>query len=414
VDRLLAELDERADRTRQRNERFAGSLEDRGTSPDRIAGLLDSVDEVDHTVEPATVGGDVGGDASLVAEGAPTYLTLTRVRGSRLPGAPATAEYHPLVARNTNLFTVPYGDAADRIAAGLLGPPRTVSLRTAGQALRAANRTAERAADPTLDRRRAALAGAVDDGLGAVRAQTADAVARESPLNVRNSRRAVRAALQSWDSEGARVEAAADGRLATRVVSTVADRTALSTVGRDRLGVAVRVAIGRAFRDEATRVPQPLTNRTVTRVRSLARRALAEGLKTAGKNATERVGEHVGGGVPAGLPVAPVPGYWYATVNVWTVSVSGEFARFGVRTDRGAPGRSLRYVRDGSVVALDVDDDGRPERLGRNERIDFTVNTTVAVAVPPTGRGVGDVGGNADERSFGWPSPGCARGCEEA
>jgi hypothetical protein len=149
-------------------------------------------------------------------------------------------------------------------------------------------------------------------------------------------------------------------------------------------------------------------------VRSLARRALAEGLKTAGKNATERVGEHVGGGVPAGLPVAPVPGYWYATVNVWTVSVSGEFARFGVRTDRGAPGRSLRYVRDGSVVALDVDDDGRPERLGRNERIDFTVNTTVAVAVPPTGRGVGDVGGNADERSPGWPSPGCARGCEGA
>jgi hypothetical protein len=304
---------------------------------------------------------------------------------------------------------VPYGDAADRIAGGLLGPPRTVSLRTAGQALRAANRTAESVADPALDRRRAALARSVADGLAPLERQTAAAVDRETPLGPRESREAVRTALRAWDGHGARVEAAADGRLASRVVSTVADRTALSTADRDRLGVAVRVAAGRAMRDEATRVPQRLTNRTVTRVRSLARRALTGGLKQVGKNATERVGRRVGGGVPAGLPVAPVPGYWYATVNVWTVSVKGEFARFDVRTDRGAPGRSLRYVRDGSVVRLDVDGDGGSERLGRGERVGFAVHTTVAVAVPPTGRGVGDVDGNADERSHGWPTPGCAR-----
>jgi len=115
--------------------------------------------------------------------------------------------------------------------------------------------------------------------------------------------------------------------------------------------------------------------------------------------AGEAIGE-----TPAGLPVTPVPGYWYATTNVWTVSVRGAYARFALRTRRGVPGERLRYVRDGSTVTLDVTGDGDHEVLGRDERVAFETNTTVVVAVPPGG-GVGD--GEADERSPGWPRPAC-------
>jgi hypothetical protein len=104
----------------------------------------------------------------------------------------------------------------------------------------------------------------------------------------------------------------------------------------------------------------------------------------------------------AGLPVAPVPGYWYLTANVWRVDVRGSWARFAVRTRRGGPGAPVTYVRDGSVARLDWDEDGEAERLGRDERVAFETATTVVVAVPPGGRGVGDVDGNADERSPGW------------
>jgi hypothetical protein len=413
VDRLLAVLDARAARTRRTNERYAATLRDAGTSPERISGLTAAADSVSPPADPSAVGGEVGPAVALVADGAPTYLTLTRVRGERLPAVPEGARYHPLVARNTNLFTVPYGDVADTVVGGLLPDRATVSLSTAGRALRAANRTAAMQSDPALDRRRAELALAVGDGVAEVRRRAGAAVDRETALGPRESNAAVAAALRRWNGTGSRALAAGDGRLAPAVVDVVADRAALSPTDRDRLGVAVRVAVGRAIRSEESRVPQRLTDRTVTRMRSLGRRALTASLESAGANATERASDRVAGealgGVPAGLPVAPVPGYWYATVNVWTVAVEGEFARFAVTTDAGAPGRSLRYVRDGSVVTLDVDGDGRAERLGRNERVEFAVDTTVAVAVPPNGRGVGDVDGDADERSAGWAHPGCAR-----
>jgi hypothetical protein len=104
-------------------------------------------------------------------------------------------------------------------------------------------------------------------------------------------------------------------------------------------------------------------------------------------------------------------------VNVWNVEVRGAYARFTLRTRRDAPtpGATTRYVRDGSVVRLDVDGDGTEERLGRDERVAFRTRTVVAVAVPPYRSGVGDVDGNADERAGTWPRPGCttwdARAC---
>jgi hypothetical protein len=92
------------------------------------------------------------------------------------------------------------------------------------------------------------------------------------------------------------------------------------------------------------------------------------------------------------------------------VTVRGSYVRFTVRARRGVPdgtGATVRYVRDGSAVALDVDGDGDEERLGWSERISFEVTYPIVVGVPPNGNGVGDIDGDRDERSPGWPYPGC-------
>ena len=150
-------------------------------------------------------------------------------------------------------------------------------------------------------------------------------------------------------------------------------------------------------------------NRSRRATRRVASDLAEEAARSASKRGVERLANRSFERVPSGLPVAPVPGYWYATVNVWHVTVRGEYARFGVRADRGRPsepGAGIAYVRDGSAVALDVDGDDAAERVGRSTRVSFDVSTTVVVVVPPGKSGVGDRNGDADERSDGWPHAG--------
>jgi hypothetical protein len=71
------------------------------------------------------------------------------------------------------------------------------------------------------------------------------------------------------------------------------------------------------------------------------------GLTADGRTLDRATGDDAPTAPVAGLPVAPVPGYWYLTVNVWRVTVRGEWSRFAVRTRRGVPGEELTYVRDG-------------------------------------------------------------------
>jgi hypothetical protein len=159
--------------------------------------------------------------------------------------------------------------------------------------------------------------------------------------------------------------------------------------------------------------PPPAVNGTVQALREGIETELSERLGELSGRASRRAIERVVGTtlarLPAGLPVAPLPGLWYATVNLWHVQVKGEYARFAVSVPHGTPdipGGRFQYVRDGSRVRLDVDGDGRPETLGRAGRVGFDVETLVGMAVPPGPRGVGDVDGQADERSPGWPTPG--------
>jgi hypothetical protein len=311
---------------------------------------------------------------------------------------------------------VPYGDAADAIL-GAGEQAAGAGLHAVSQALRAARRTLATSGDERLSRQRRRLADGVGNATEALRVvavQTLDDRGLGRNWSARYA--AVGTALARWDDPAERAAAAANGSLADAIAAASARRFAnVSTrPERDQLAVRLRVALT----DGRANVTAPRRSRLA----SLVDRLQAEGsrrLRTQVEDAVNaslrdlrgrlgRVGRALNA-VPSGLPLAPVPGLWYATVNAWYVDVRGQYQRFAVTADRGrpdSPGAAITYVRDGDTVRLDVDRDGVAERLGTASRIRFRAQTGITVVVPPGGSGVGDRDGNADERSPGWPDPG--------
>jgi hypothetical protein len=349
-------------------------------------------------------GSPPGGPVGVVPDGSPAYLTVESVVHDRASGVPPSRPYHPLSAKNHNLFAAPYGDAADTMMDAGGGPPG-VRLRTAGRALIAA----ESMSNASVRESRRELRRSVSESVDVVRVRARRVVRNETSLTRSDARVAVAEGIGRWDGVGRRAVAASNGSLVAAIAAAADARASdPDPRRRDRLETRLEAAIVSARRSGAVTVAEIPVNETVTRVK---RRAIERAASAAGDRAASAYLKGPLGSVPAGLPVAPVPGYWYATVNVWNVSVRGAYARFTLRTRRGAPvttpGAAVQYVRDGSTVRLDVDGDGETERLGRDERVAFETGTIVAVAVPPYRSGVGDVDGNADERAGTWPRPGC-------
>jgi len=350
-------------------------------------------------------GSPPGGPVGVVPDGSPAYLTVASVGHDRAAGVPPSRSYHSLAAKNLNVFAAPYGDAADVVSGAVSGQSRRVRLRTAARALVAA----ESAASESGREPRQNLRESVSESVSVVRTRTRRVVRNETRLTRSEARAAVAEGVARWDGVGRQALAATNGSLARSIAAAVDERSSDPDPGRRaRLERRLETAIVTARRTSAVAVAEAPVNETLTRVQTRAtKRATAE----AGSRIKSRYANGPLGDVVAGLPVAPVPGYWYATVNVWDVTVRGAYARFSLRTRRGAPpttpGGTVRYVRDGSTVRLDVDGDGTTERLGRDERVAFETGTVVAVAVPAGRGGVGDVDGNADERAGTWPRPGC-------
>ncbi|MFB6080170.1 MAG: hypothetical protein ABEJ81_04145 [Haloferacaceae archaeon] len=404
VDAVLAALDRRAAARRARTDRLDRVLADAGAgSGAHVLRVLRASRSVADPRRRVPVRGPTG-PVRPTPDASPAYLTLAAVDRERVDAVPAGERYHPLTAQNRNLFAVPYGDDADRVGGG---PEAGTDLRTAGSALVAANQVPARRAGDRLDTRRDRLSHATSLALRPVLIEARNVVRRRTTLGGSTAVTVVHDALHRWNGTGRRALAATNGSLQRAIAAEAVERLRDPNATRaDRLATWLRLSTGRVVRGPRARVDENLTASTRNAVRDLAGRALYEADASRRGDGTRRPPwtERALGGVPAGLPVSPVPGYWYATTNVWTVRVRGAYARFFLRTRRGVPGQSLRYVRDGSTVALDVTGDGEPERLGYDERISFETNTTVVVAVPPGG-GVGD--GEANERSSGWPRPAC-------
>lgn len=409
LDVVLAQLTARADRTDRRIDAVSDELDDFGVDVGDVAEIMAMEPDEPGPRGPLYVTPDGPVDATV--SGSPAYLTVAPVSSDRVPAA-RDGEFHPLVTRNHNLFAAPYGDVADAVVDAVLGDDTdTVDLEVAALALASANRTLDRRSDERLAVARDVLQGAV---VGAIRTATANlavVVATRTNLTTTASRAAVRAALSRWTTIHDRAHAVADGSAARPIAIEVGDRADLTANERDRLRVLLRLELAGMVDDEGVRLDRDGVGETATIVRAVASDQVKSVIEEGANRTAEELigrwgGEHLVT-VPAGLPIAPVPGFWYATANAWNVNVGGTYARFAVSARTGSPDGSttVTYSRDGRAVELDVFGDGDPVVLGNATRVSFAVTVPVVVVVPPGGSGVGDVDGTADERSDGWDDP---------
>lgn len=418
LERVLTELDARAADARDRNVDYRDELGDRTTA--ELASLIElgRSDErrfsgTDSYEQP----GAAEDELVLTPDGGPAYLPLASIDHEQEPSVPPGASANPLTARTTNWVAVPYGDAADGVVDALLsGGSRTVTLETGAGTLIAANRTAEAGGDDsatasaTLAANRDELAAAVDRSVEHAEGAVCDAATNGTGIRRSTCRAAVVDARDRWPTLGYRAQAMANGSYAAVFEGSLTAR-GVDAATADEAAIRVRVRLRELSGAKSTSVPAATTNATASVVQQAARETARKQVSGALENASARATRRLTGAsrLPAGVPVAPPPYSWIATVNGWSVTVRGEYQRFTVRARAPAPdgtGSTVRYVRDGSAARLDVDGDGERELLGRSERVDFEASTTIVAVVPPGMPGVGDVDGNRDEQSPGWPCPG--------
>lgn len=365
----------------------------------------------DRGVESAPDGrAELETDSPVVAvDGAPAYLTLAEATPNLAPDLDSA--YYPMRARNVNWFTVPHGDAAQAVLSeAMADPPQTVRLGRAAQALLAADSALSDRENETLRARTERLRTATRTGVeSAMRSYRGLLAASNVSFGERERKAVTRAALARWSSVAARANAVTNGSAADAIVGEAARVGNLSAIQRDRLAARFRAEGPDVRKQDAVRVPADLVKSASNAARRVSRAVAENALSEVGAVAAERAAKRLGasslGAVPAGLPLAPVPGFWYATANAWSVSLAGSWAEFRVRARGGSPlgdTNGTSYVRTAEPVTFDVNGDGRPDEIGHNERISFEVSTTVVVVVPAGPRGVGDVDGEVDERSPGW------------
>lgn len=316
-----------------------------------------------------------------------------------------------MAARNVNWFTIPHGDAASAVLDAVLDdPPESVRLGTAAQALAATNNALGDTTNASLRSRRNELRDATRDGVeSAGRGYRGLLAASNVSFTERERHRITDAAFTRWSSLSGRAKAIANGSAADAVVAKAGRIGDLSAIQRDRLATRFRADRPDVHDRSTVRVQADLVKSATESARRVSRVVAAETLSEAGAVAGEKAAKRLGasdlGAVPAGFPVLPIPGFWYATANAWSVSGKGPWASFRVQARGGSPigeANGTTYVREDSPVAFDVDGDGSRNHLGRNERISFDVSATVVVVVPAGPRGVGDVNGEDDEQSDGW------------
>lgn len=344
-------------------------------------------------------------------ETAPSYLTLGELDGDAVPTLPPNETTHPLVAENVNYFTVPYGDIAEGLVETFMGPKR-VRLTTAVQTLEAAeNANAPTGSGLADDTER--LRSGVKEANGNLAGRAGVAVASVTPLTIPQSPEFVATALGQWSEPAALGAAWTNGSAVEAIHDEVRSQYDLSEPRLDRLELRLRATTSAALDSSLGQPALAPVNGTASHLKGMASQRLesklGDTLSKAAKTELERATGKTLSRLPAGLPLAPPFSPWVTTVNYWSAQVRGEYTRFTVSVPRGTPdepGARLRYVRDSGTVGLDIDDDGTAERLGRTSRVSFRTHASVAIAVPPGKRGVGDVDGVMTEQSPGWPRPG--------
>ncbi|MFQ3318481.1 MAG: hypothetical protein ACI8UR_000409 [Natronomonas sp.] len=354
---------------------------------DRLDGALAAHRQASQpTAESYT---DPAGNLSLAVDTAPAYLPTGSVQRDRID-VRGGGSIRPLSTRNVNVFVTPHGRIAKSLVNRIpfIGGDR-VALSTAAETLAAMDTSVPKERRRPLKRAVAASAAHVR---GELLAAMVDSGISEQ------------AARQSLETDATTADAALALANGT-VVDEAVNSTDADGVERERLRLRLETTLDDALRDDAARPPRRPTTAAAAAARRSYRKQLetlaSDGIQSAEERARRRALGKRMGSLPAGLPIAPVPGYWYATANVWYVSVGGTYERFAVRANRGGPAGATTYLRDGRAAW--VHHDGERRRLGTATRVSFRTETAVVVVVPPGRSGVGDTNGVPDERSSGWP-----------
>ncbi|WP_435074971.1 DUF7286 family protein [Halorubrum sp. HHNYT27] len=418
VDAVIAELESAAAEREHATERVLDGVSDAFGGP--AVGEVIAAREAAKDPGTYAVGTDgPGGAVTFSPRGSPGYLPRTTVEGERIEGVDV-ASTRPLAVRNVNYATVPYGEASSGIVDRLFGGGDVVRVSTAGRALLLADEALASGDDSALRADRNALADRVERSLRTVDRNLKNVLRARTSLTREERTDAISEVAASYGSAGERAAAVGDGEYAERVATEAAAAGGLSTAAEASLAAHLRVATRNAAGRDATRVPIRLVEPATKGARLLLRDRMESAIETkaaqTGETATRELGERAAKEfgdkwslkpvrtVGAGLPVAPVPGYWVTTVNAWRVHVRGEYPRFVLHADVGTPAEPFEYVRQEGDVTIELD--GETVRLGSTEPIRFETQTVVVVAVPAGPPGVGDVDGTRDETAPGWPCPG--------
>jgi hypothetical protein len=404
VDRVIAKLEARARRHSDQEQGFADAIASAG---DVSLGTLRNGTEARRVDGGGGTTDGAATDLRFRVDGAPPYLTMAEVTHSAVAAVPDGESVYPLKAENINVFTIPYGDATkgavDWVAGALSSEPQT-QLRTGATAIGAADSAVEATENESIAAAREDLTGQVEQSLREVRWEIRLVLVAQDVANTSEQRREiVDAAFARWDDPRARALAVANRTVIDAVVAEAVahEATSLDDVDRDILRIGLRNTVTATLDTKGGTVSGPVVATATEQVRG----AVGNYTRDRVSSAVEEKFNTSINAIPAGLPIAPVPGYWAVTANVWVVNVHGGYERFAVETPRRTPApgdASLAYVRDGKNVTLDVDGDGATELLGRSDEVNFSIQTAIVVVVPAGGTGVGDIDGKLRERSPGW------------
>ncbi|GAB3414232.1 hypothetical protein GCM10027435_08900 [Haloparvum alkalitolerans] len=409
VDGVIAALERRSTADDEVSAAVADAAGDGATlDTGALGAYLDARAAAERGVRRSIGDGGPGGGVGLAPRGSPGYLPRTAVDGAAVEGVAAGARTRPLATRNRNLVTLPYAGAASGIVDRLLGADETVPLSSAGRALVGTDRALAGTENETLRNERDGLADSVDRSTDAVEAAADRVLRRQTELSRSERAESLRSARRQWGSTGELAVAMGTGDYAETVAAEAAARGSFGPADQEVLAARLgRTIVATANEGPAT-VSAAEVNRSAPVLRAVARDELESRVEAELRRGADAAADHWAPeairAVPAGAPVLPTPTHWYATVNVWTVEVSGAYPRFAVAAPRtGPPDGEFEYVREAGTATVELA--GGPVTLGRTEQVRFETGTVVVVAVPPGPPGVGDVDGTRDETSAGWPCP---------